>query len=269
MLNRLLAEERLALAGHNYVDFHRERFDYLIEKCRELCPDGRAKVLDIGRSHLSSMLLQVYGSVTTLGLYLSAEEQFGHEMDSQASNGRPYAGHIVFDLNDAQSIEQIDTDERFAVIVFAETIEHLYTAPELVLALLANLLSPGGIIICQTPNASSLRKRVMLLLGRNPYERLRIDAGNRGHIREYTRHELISVGRRAGLSTILHEYQEYFGVKGGRMIKTLLKVVATVCPSLARAQTIVYTPAVDAWRPNKDRCQSDTRHGKELTSHNQ
>ncbi|HEY1902600.1 MAG TPA: methyltransferase domain-containing protein [Terracidiphilus sp.] len=246
LLNTLLAEESRALAGHDYLEYHRQRFDYVVKKCRELCPERRAEVLDIGRSHLSGMLLEVYGSVTTMGLPLSESEQFGHEAGLEASDGMSYAGHIVFDLNDAQRIEQIDTRDKFDLIVFAETIEHLYTAPELVLGLLATLLAPGGMIICQTPNASALPRRMMMLRGRNPYELLRINAGNRGHIREYTRDELVKIGRRAGLTTVSHEYRDYFGVQGGAAKKFAVKAVAALFPTLARGQTIVYKRAEDA-----------------------
>jgi len=245
LLNTLLAEESRALAGHNYLEYHRQRFQYVLEKCRELCPDPGAEVLDIGRSHLSRMLLQNYTSVTTLGLPLSEREQFGHEAGWGALDGKSYAGHIVFDLNDAQTIERIDTDRTFDLIVFAETIEHLHTAPELVLGLLANLLAPGGLILCQTPNATALPRRVMMLLGRNPYELLRINAGNRGHIREYTRAELVAIGRRAGLATVSHQYRDYFRVIGGLAKKTVLKTVAALIPPLARGQTIVYKRTLD------------------------
>ena len=58
-------------AGHNYLDYHRGRFDYVTRKCCDFCPDQNANVLDIGRSQLSSLLLEEYGSVTTMGLPLS------------------------------------------------------------------------------------------------------------------------------------------------------------------------------------------------------
>lgn len=250
LLDTLLAEESRAQAGHNYLEYHRRRFEYVAEKCRKFCPDREARVLDIGRSQLSRLLSQEYGSVTTLGLPLSETEQFRHESESVASTDRKsFAGHIVFDLNDAQGVERLDTRERFTLIVFAETIEHLYTAPELVFGLLATLLAQDGIIVCQTPNAVALHKRLRMLLGHNPFELLRINTANRGHIREYTRKELVEVGRRAGLVTVFHEYRDYFGATGGlakRLALLALKAAAALFPSLARGQTIVYKRAVDA-----------------------
>ena len=68
----------------------------------------------------------------------------------------------------------------YDVIVFAEVIEHLYTAPELVLPYLRELLVLGGVLLLQTPNAVSLRKRAKLLLGVNPFERIRTERDNPG-----------------------------------------------------------------------------------------
>ena len=242
--DRLLAEESNALIGHDYLEYHRRRFEYVLRKCVECCPDPSASVLDIGRSFLSQMLLQRYGSVTTLGLGLSELQQFGHEAGSIGTTGaKSYAGHIVFDLNAAQTVERIEVPQEFALIVFAETIEHLYTAPELVLGFLEKLLAPGGVIICQTPNAVALHKRIQMVLGHNPFERLRIDERNRGHIREYTRKELIEIGYRAGFDTVSHEFQDYFGVAGSWLRKAgilCLKTAAALHPSWARGQTIIY-----------------------------
>jgi 2-polyprenyl-3-methyl-5-hydroxy-6-metoxy-1,4-benzoquinol methylase len=250
LADRLLAEEALAFTGHDYLQYHRRRFEYVMRKCAEFSPDRSVSVLDVGRSSLSRMLLERYDNVTTIGLPLSAQEQFGHEAGTiDTASTKSYAGHIVFDLNYAQNVERLDLNQKFALIVFAETIEHLYTAPELVLGLLGNLLEPGGLIICQTPNAVALHKRILMALGFNPFERLRIDVRNRGHIREYTRKELIEIGRRASLDMISHEYRDYFGVAGGwarRVGILFLKAMATLHPPLARGQTIIYRRSVDS-----------------------
>src|ERR1700761_1823371 len=85
LLTTLLAEEARAQSGHNYLEYHRQRFEYVVEKCRQFCTDRHTRVLDIGRSQLSRLLLREYESVTTLGLPLSDGEQFRHESESVAS----------------------------------------------------------------------------------------------------------------------------------------------------------------------------------------
>lgn len=243
-VEQLAKEEASRLDDHNYLAYHDSRFRYVTAKCVELCSDPSSVVLDIGRSPLSALLLQHYDAVWTLGFPLADQIGFGQPLE--APEEKDYRGHIVFNLNDSQTVEEIPTDKRFDLIVFAETIEHLHTAPELVLHALGGLLTDRGIIVCQTPNGVALHKRIGLLLGRNPYERLRIDTRNPGHIREYTKQELVEVGRVAGLEPIDHEYAEYFGRQGPFLHRLALRIaefVARVIPSLSRGQTIVFRRA--------------------------
>ena len=241
LLNDLLAEEDRKQEGHDYLRYHKRRYEFLIKTCLEVCANRQANVLDVGRSRLSPILLQEYDNVTTLGWPLD-----GRESGSQPPTGKSYFGHLVFDLNDAQTIERMDTECKFDLIVFAEVIEHLHTAPELVLGFLSTLLSPNGIIVCGTPNACAIHKRLIMLFGKNPYQRLRINSGNRGHIREYTREELIQIGHRIGLATVSHRYEDYFGVPDGwtkHIAAETLKIVGLVVPPARRGQTIIYKRA--------------------------
>lgn len=88
------------------------------------------------------------------------------------------------------------------MVVFAEVIEHLYASPRLVLRFLHHLLSGAGVLLIQTPNAASLTKRVKLLAGSNPYEKIREDATNPGHFREYTASELREYASSEGFEVI-------------------------------------------------------------------
>ena len=88
---------------------------------------------------------------------------------------------------------------RFDLIVCAETIEHLHTPPEFALMMLGSLLKPGGVLLVTTPNACNIAQRLKLLLGSNPFERIRYYSRNPGHFREYTRSEMIEMGKTAGL----------------------------------------------------------------------
>ncbi|HXZ33144.1 MAG TPA: glycosyltransferase [Terriglobales bacterium] len=245
--SKLLAEEIRAHADHDYLKFHKQRFEYVVSKCQELCPSRSTKVLDIGRSNLSRMLLEKYDSVTTLGLPLSDNGEFGSDAKCSHESGSfadGYSGHIVFDLNNAQTVDALDWQQKFDLIVFAETIEHLYTAPELVLNLIKSLLADSGVIVCQTPNAAFLTKRIKLLLGQNPYERLRMSTINRGHIREYTSDELIEAGARAGLVCVASEYKNYFGVEGTGLVRAARQVVdliSRIFPSMRRGLTVIYS----------------------------
>jgi hypothetical protein len=114
-------------------------------------------------------------------------------------------------------------------------IEHLYTAPELVLAFVKRLLKPGGFLVVQTPNAVALEKRVVMLRGANPFEMIRPSRDNPGHFREYTIHELRALAARVGLEVDGAELQDYFNSQPG-----YARLLARWKKSFRQGITIVY-----------------------------
>lgn len=224
-------------APDEYLDYHRKRFDYVLSFCAQYCPSADSKVLDVGRSVLSGMLAQKYKHVTTMGFPLGAGG--GSADDPRVAGVRD---HVVYDLNRAQTLEDIPCEERFDLVVFAEVVEHLYTAPELTMFALRSLMKPGGIMILQTPNAASLNRRVKSLLGLSPTERIRIDNTNPGHFREYTRAELIDLAGIAGFEVCEHRYLEYFGVsraERGSVKSAIFAAIVGFVPPFRRGQTLI------------------------------
>ena len=184
-----------------YLAFHRPRFDFILRLVEAERRGRGARILDVGPSPLTDMLRsRLELPVDSLGL----------EPERDTDQGK----HFRFDLNDAQEPDRWRLDlGPYDVIVFAEVIEHLYTAPELVLGYLAGLLSPGGVLLLQTPNAVSLRKRVKLALGRNPFERIRRSRSNPGHFREYTLAELVELLSQSGFRIRRHWTRFYFDAR--------------------------------------------------------
>ncbi len=230
----------VAPVEHDYGAYHSARFDYVIRKCLNYKPSPNTTVLDIGRGPLTFKLCQNYKRVTSLGFRLTSAQEDALRSKPGSLN---FPEHIEFDLNKSLTVERLDRRDKFELIVFGETIEHLVTPPEAVLKFLKTLLADDGIIICQTPNAVALHKRIKMLFGYNPYQRLRFETFNPGHIREYTKQELDEIGESAGLKVIEHEYRDYFGVEGNRVRHTAVaasKAISMVIPSLSRGQTIIY-----------------------------
>jgi hypothetical protein len=173
----------------------------VIECLRRHLPTAADRVLDVGPSELTSLLGESLGiTVDSLGL----------EPDGQGPAGR----HHCFDLNQTQQRQRWRLDlGPYHAIVFAEVLEHLHTAPELVLSYLRELIAPGGLLVLQTPNAVALRKRMRLLLGHNPFERIRTDPSNPGHFREYTAHELREIVEGAGFTIGELSMEFYFDAR--------------------------------------------------------
>ncbi|MFQ5749939.1 MAG: class I SAM-dependent methyltransferase [Planctomycetota bacterium] len=211
----------------NYLQFHRKRFDYLFGLVTELKPAAECRVLDVGPGPFTERLKTHYREVWSLGF----EETpiFGKE-------GEGGDRHIVFDLREAMDhwVELPACD----LIVFAEVIEHVHAEPSRLLAFLATGLKPDGLLVCQTPNAVALHKRLASLAGRASYNRW-----GSGHVTEFTKAELVGLGERVGLRRVRHEFRNYFGYEGSvgkRAAMRVLDVVTGPFPSLRRGQTIVY-----------------------------
>jgi 2-polyprenyl-3-methyl-5-hydroxy-6-metoxy-1,4-benzoquinol methylase len=129
----------------------------------------------------------------------------------------PRAGerHLDLDLNRAGEASVPAADASYDAIVMGEVIEHLHTAPSIVLRYLADWLRPDGFLILQTPNAVALHKRLRMLVGRNPIEPIRESSANPGHFHEYTLGELREAAERAGLAVEGWEAANYFGTTAG------------------------------------------------------
>jgi 2-polyprenyl-3-methyl-5-hydroxy-6-metoxy-1,4-benzoquinol methylase len=178
-----------------YFIQHQRRFNTTFAICRQLVPSKNASVLDIGRSPFTEMLLSHYLNVSTLGLD-PIDDDGGHRENGNVS----VKNHTTFNINDAKDPNQWPAlAEKFDLITFCETLEHLHTAPEYAITFLSNLLTPTGKLLITTPNAATLKNRIALLLGRNPFEKIRLYDKNPGHFREYTVNELRSIGQNLNL----------------------------------------------------------------------
>jgi SAM-dependent methyltransferase len=197
------SDDRFSAAGirgsdRGYIAFHAPRFAYLLAVLERQGVNAQSRVLDIGRSRLTELIREKFGCrVDTLGF--QADEDDGSQR------------HYHFDLNDAQRESGWRRDlPKYDYVVMAEVIEHLHTAPQLVLAFIKTLVAPGGTLILQTPNAAAATRRVKLLVGRNPYEMIRVDNTDPGHFREYTVGELRQLTADAGFDMVRCDVRFYF-----------------------------------------------------------
>jgi SAM-dependent methyltransferase len=240
VLLQLLQLEKAVTCGQEsrqtYLEMHKARFADILRLCQSQVPDASARVLDIGRSELTAYLLNFYQNIHTLGLDPSIDDG-GHREVSKMDA----VEHHTFDLLNSHNISSWPTCGSFDLIVFSEVIEHLSVAPEFLLAALSSLLAERGILVCTTPNAADISKRLRLAFGYNPYERLRLYAINPGHIREYTKQELREIACSVGLRCTSHSYSNWIQHAAGSRIKTTMMKLLRVYPPFRSFQTFVLT----------------------------
>lgn len=212
-----------------YGEGHAPRYGYLQHLIASFGLPKSTRVLDIGASFFTLRMADMYEHVETMG-FDGARDLICKMPDS--------IRHIAFDLNDAKDPTKWIELPKFDLIVFAEVVEHLPTAPQQVFRFLASGLSDSGLLVVQTPNATSLDKRLKMLVGINPYEMIREDWTNPGHFREYTKSELVAMAREAGLELVRHEYRSYF--KSPRLAMKIIDFLVAPFPFLRRGQTAVF-----------------------------
>ncbi|HEY2859997.1 MAG TPA: class I SAM-dependent methyltransferase [Terracidiphilus sp.] len=243
VLARLLDMEKADTSGvearQKYLATHGPRFAEILQLSRRLVPDSAARVLDIGRSELTARLASHYRDVRSLGFDPRTDD--GGHREARELDEVP---HVTFDLLNARDVSEWPQCGPFDLIVFSEVIEHLHVAPAYVLAFLGSLLSPQGVLICTTPNAVSSAKRILMVTGRNPYEQLRFYSHNPGHIREYTRDELVAVAAEVGLECKSHSYNNWIRREKGNPIKMAVLQLLDIYPAFRRFQTFVFARTV-------------------------
>jgi hypothetical protein len=216
-----------------YVGGQRPRIEYLLDLVDGLIA-GRpaARVLDAGPSIQTAALRRRYPDV--------AVDSLGYALDAVPL--RAGDRHVEFDLNTLYSRETWPALEPYDVVVFAEILEHLCTAPQTLFRALAHWTAPGGHLIVQTPNALDLPSRVRVALGRAPAGSIATlpEAGiNIGHFREYTVDEVRRLGVGAGLAVERVDVLEYFarpGLKG----RAWSAVARRLPASLRTGTTVVF-----------------------------
>jgi hypothetical protein len=183
---------------NEYVGFHAERYAFALAVVARFCAHPRT-ALDVGAGPFTELLAQQTGvAVDTLGFPPDGPSVGG---------GR----HIHFDLNAVQDVASQPSFGPYDLVVFNEVLEHLYTAPQVVLAWLGNhVLAPDGVLVLQTPNAAAFGRRVRLLLGRNPYDLINTDTRHPRHFREYTPAELRAFATDAELEVVELTMGSYF-----------------------------------------------------------
>jgi 2-polyprenyl-3-methyl-5-hydroxy-6-metoxy-1,4-benzoquinol methylase len=213
----------------HYLETHRHRWELLLRLVAERAP---ARILDVGPGFEAEAMRRRLpdATVDSLGWLDWRYPPRDHEQ------------HTELDLNEAQSPETVPVLARYDVVVAAEVLEHLYTAPTLVLGYLATALEPHGALIVQTPNAVALKNRLQMLRGRNPAEPIREERMYAGHFHEYTPAELADAAGAAGLEVDSCVTANYFRT-GSRKNALLARAERWLPAGLRDGITAVLVPA--------------------------
>lgn len=209
---RVFREREFHEEAQSYIATHAKRYAFLLKQVSNVRaslvrPDSPVTILDIGPSFFTELLRHAFpqDSIFTLG-FDAPESRGGH---FPLSIHHDTSTHFEFDLNDSLYQERWIQVPAVNLVIMAEVIEHLYTSPKHILRFIRSLMAPGSYLFIETPNAATLKKRLKLLWGVNPYEMIRENRDNPGHFREYTSRELTTLSEAAGFEIIAVQLSNY------------------------------------------------------------
>lgn len=209
-----------------YLSVHEPRFNRVLEIIEQLDLAENSSILDVGPSTLTEMIREKFPQCDVHTLGITGDNRDGGHLPGSILAAEK---HTEYNLNNASDKESWPKPGKFNLVICAEVMEHLHTAPEYIFRFFSSLMRSGGVLIIQTPNAAALIKRLSLLLGKNPYERIRLNAENPGHFREYTTGELREIAESAGFNVQMISVENYFRmlpvtwkVRGYRFLQKML-----------------------------------------------
>ena len=99
-----------------------------------------------------------------------------------------------------------------------------------------------------------------MLAGRNPYEQLRLYSRNPGHIREYTKQELVGIAAAVGLDCASHSYNDWIQRRKGSRMKRCLMGLLHAYPAFRPFQTLVFARREEGAPARSDRRSAERIH---------
>lgn len=175
----------------NYVLEHKYRFAYMLGDIIPKLAPG-IKVANIGLSIIDPLINEIISSYPAIYECLVPDNQF-IEYFSQNPNYQNIALEI-YDVTKNNANKNDVVMEKYDIVLFYETMEHLMAPDEMILANITKILKHGGLLLGSVPNAARAVARLNILEGRNIFwPKTRIINGvfnGWGHIREYTFSEM-------------------------------------------------------------------------------
>ncbi|MGA3010659.1 MAG: methyltransferase domain-containing protein [Terracidiphilus sp.] len=159
-----------------------------------------SKILDFGSGPCDKT-----ATLSVLGYRCSAIDELKDDWHLEPGNREKilsFAAQMGIDLYVSTNASVLETDNVFDLVMMNDVIEHLHQSPRRLLNELLEKLKPNGLLLITVPNAVNIRKRLDVMLGRTnypPFESFFWYDEWRGHVREYTRHDLESLAELLGI----------------------------------------------------------------------
>lgn len=220
----------------------------------DLSPPPKS-LLDIGCGAMDRT-----GILAALGYQCSACDDFEdpwHRRNGNLEKLTNFASSMQIDLHIQSDSSDLPWEKgTFDIVTAFDLIEHLHESPRNLLNTAGGLVRDGGLIAVTTPNSVNLRKRLYVMRGRSNYPEIwgfyEAIGLWRGHVREYTPDELVSVVEWNGFEVIRRKM--FHGLLGYRVTSPYLvwpyKTLCALLPNWRDTILVVARKPLD-WRPRQ------------------
>jgi 2-polyprenyl-3-methyl-5-hydroxy-6-metoxy-1,4-benzoquinol methylase len=175
-----------------YSEAYEERFRFAIESLSAFCPPP-ARVLDIAAAQ-GNFTIEV-----ALRGYDAVWNDLRGDLQGYVEQKAPPSARLSFQVGNVFELPQRGV--LYDAVLMCEVIEHV-AHPDRLLASVARLLRPGGIVVLTTPNGGFVRNplpRFSETRDRSTYEATQFRPDADGHLFLLTPDELAELAHRAGL----------------------------------------------------------------------
>ena len=194
---RYICQDEMQFGGRDYHRRYRSRYKECMRRFAALASPNPADVLEVGGGQLAVLSAKLWNDRAVVA------DLPGPHMSYMAQQGVK-----TIHWNLCKSEPPFDT--KFDFVFFSEVIEHLPIPGYLVLRRLLNVLHPGGVLICTTPNLYRLRNVVYMALGRQIFDYFQYPDDDIAllHVLEYSRDHLDWQFKKAGFTKYRVEYSQ-------------------------------------------------------------
>jgi SAM-dependent methyltransferase len=197
LYERYVCQDEMQFGGRAYYLRYRSRYKECIQRFAALAPPNPVDVLDVGGGQLALMSTKLWNDR-------------GVAADLPGPHLLYMARHGVETIHWNLCKSDAPFDAKFDFVFFSEVIEHLPIPGYLVLQRLRQVLRPGGVLICTTPNLYRLRNVVYMALGRSIFDYFQYPDEDiaLAHVVEYSRDHLDWQFKKAGFAQYRVEYSQ-------------------------------------------------------------